>query len=234
MDPALLPRFVAPILDGRADYTKGNRFYDIRTLASMPTVRVIGNALLSFLSKLSSGYWDVFDPANGFTAIHARIVERLPLDRISPGYFFESDMLFRLGTIRAVVWDVPMDAIYGAEKSNLRIRRILGEFGRRQCVNFFKRIFYSYFLRDFSIGSVELLAGGVLLLFGVLFGVRHWLQSAASGVPSAAGTVMLAALPVILGIQLLLAFLAYDIAAVPRRPLHPSLPLPFNPGNFGE
>lgn len=223
MDPALLSRFVAPIAEGRADYTKGNRFYDIHKLSDMPTARLIGNAVLSFLSKLSTGYWDLFDPTNGYTAIHARIVERLPLERISDRYFFESDMLFRLGAMRAVVLDVPMDAAYGEEQSNLRIRAVAGEFGLKHARNFSKRIFYNYLLRDFSVGSVELLAGAALLAFGTVFGLRQWMLSAMTGQPSGAGTVMLAALPVILGIQLLLAFLAYDIATVPRRPLHPSL-----------
>lgn len=226
MDPRLLPRFVAPIADGRADYTKGNRFYDIHRLTGMPRARLIGNAVLSFLAKLSTGYWDIFDPTNGYTAIHARVVERLPLERISERYFFETDLLFRLGAVRAVVWDVPMDAVYAGERSNLRIRSVAGEFGRKHLANLGKRIFYTYYLRDFSIGSVELPAGVLLLAFGTVFGLRHWMLSAATGHPAAAGTVMLAALPVILGIQLLLAFLAYDIAAVPRRPLHPSLVRP--------
>jgi len=128
MAPELLPKFVAPIAVHDADYTKGNRFYDLANINRMPAVRILGNAVLSFLSKLSTGYWDIFDPTNGYTAIHARVLKSLPLDRISPGYFFETDMLFRMNTVRAVVVDVPMDAVYEGGSSNLRISRILGEF----------------------------------------------------------------------------------------------------------
>ena len=114
MAPADLPALVAPILEGSSDYAKGNRFAELSGLPAMPVVRMIGNAALSFVTKFSSGYWDVFDPTNGYTAIHAEVVARLPLDRIAPRYFFESDMLFRLYTVRAVVCDVPMPALYGS------------------------------------------------------------------------------------------------------------------------
>ena len=177
MDPALLPLFVAPILSGQADYTKGNRFYDLSSIARMPKVRIFGNAVLSFMSKLSTGYWHVFDPTNGYTAIEARVASRLPFDRISSRYFFESDMLFRLNTIRAVILDVPMDANYGDESSNLQISRIFHEFLLKHCRNFAKRIFYSYFLRDMSAASLELVVGLALLTFGVCFGGMHWIES---------------------------------------------------------
>lgn len=216
MDPALLPRFVAPILAGAADYTKGNRFYDLRHISRMPAKRLFGNAVLSFMSKLSSGYWDTFDPTNGYTAISADVAAMLPLDSISERYFFESDMLFRLGTFRAVVRDVPMDALYGDEVSNLRIGKVLGEFLGKHLRNFSKRVFYNYFLRDVTIASLELVAGTALMMFGVSYGGWHWWVALASGQPAATGVIMLAAMPVLLGLQLLLAFMAYDIASVPR------------------
>ncbi|MHA1113581.1 MAG: glycosyltransferase family 2 protein, partial [Alphaproteobacteria bacterium] len=113
MDPALLPRFIAPILAGEADYTKGNRFYSVANLRDMPGVRLAGNAVLSFVTKLSSGYWSIFDPTNGYTAIHATALRALDLTRVSRRYFFESDMLVQLSSVRAFVGDVPMDAVYG-------------------------------------------------------------------------------------------------------------------------
>ncbi|MDQ3288175.1 MAG: glycosyltransferase family 2 protein [Pseudomonadota bacterium] len=222
MDPALLPWFVDPILSGEADYTKGNRFFDLANIRRMPRIRIFGNAVLSFMAKLSTGYWDIFDPTNGYTAIHAEVARRLPADRISRRYFFESDLLFRLNTLRAVVVDVPMDARYGDEVSGLRISQVLGEFLIMHLRNGLKRIFYNYFLRNLSVASIELVAGSVLMLAGTLFGAYHWIGSAQTGVPTAAGTVMLAALPVILGLQFLLGFLGYDIASVPRRPIHRS------------
>lgn len=222
MDPSLLPAFVRPVLSGEADYAKGNRFYDLSQISAMPALRVFGNAALSFMAKLSTGYWDLFDPTNGYTAIHAEVARLLPEGKISKRYFFETDILFRLNTFRAVVVDVPMDAKYGDEVSNLRISRIFGEFLFKHFRNFAKRIFYNFFLRDMSIASLELVAGFFLTIFGASFGAYSWWRAANAGIEASAGTVMLSAVPVILGLQFLLAFLGYDIASVPRRTLWPS------------
>lgn len=217
MDPAILPDFIDPIARGEADYSKGNRFFDLSQIGNMPTMRIIGNAALSFMTKLSTGYWDIFDPTNGYTAIRADAARQLPFGKISNRYFFETDMLFRLNIIRAVVVDVPMDAHYGEEKSNLKISKILGEFIYKHARNFAKRIFYNYYLRDLSAASVELAVGSVLIVFGISFGGWHWLQSHGANTATPAGTVMLSAMPIILGLQLILAFVNYDIASVPRR-----------------
>ncbi|UVW30444.1 glycosyltransferase family 2 protein [Massilia sp. H6] len=220
MDGALLPNFVAPILAGEADYTKGNRFFNLERIGAMPPMRLFGNAVLSLMTKLSSGYWDLFDPTNGYTAIHADAARYLPFEKISKRYFFESDMLFRLNILGAVVSDVPMDAVYGDEVSNLKISKIVTEFFSKHVRNFGKRLFYNYYLRNMSVASIELPLGILLLAFGAVFGISHWIVSARSGVETPAGTVMLAALPVIMGVQLILAFLAHDVASVPRHPLH--------------
>src|SRR6185312_6497545 len=159
MDPSYLPALVAPILNGDADYTKGNRFFNIYTLTSMPTARLFGNAALSFISKVSSGYWDIMDPTNGYTAIHRIALQSLPLDRIERRYFFETDLLFRLSTIRAVVWDVSMPAVYGDETSNMNIFQVIVDFPGRFASRLIKRFFYMYLLRDFSIGSLEAIFG---------------------------------------------------------------------------
>ncbi|WP_242109645.1 glycosyltransferase family 2 protein [Luteimonas aquatica] len=219
MDPAQLPHLLAPLLRGEADYTKGNRFFDLAVVERMPARRLFGNAVLSFMNKASSGYWAVFDPTNGYTAIHAAALRRLPLGKLSRRYFFETDMLFRLNTIGAVVEDVPMEARYGEESSNLRISRVVGPFLFGHLRNIGKRIFYNYFLRDFSVASVQLIAGVALLLFGTVFGGYHWWQSLRTGIANPVGTVILSALSLLAGLQLLLAFLSYDMAAPVRRPL---------------
>ena len=224
MDASLIPYFIAPIVAGLADYTKGNRFYDLAGLKSMPKVRVFGNAALSLLNKLSSGYWSIFDPTNGFTAVHANVCQRLPFEKISKRYFFETDMLFRLNTLRAMVMDIPMDAKYENEVSNLRVSRIAGEFLWKHLRNFAKRIGYNYFLRDMSIASIELVLGLLLTVFGVGFGLHGWLLSAQTNVPATAGTVMIAAMPILLGMQLILSFIGHDIASVPRHAIHRLLP----------
>jgi glycosyltransferase involved in cell wall biosynthesis len=220
MDPALIARFVGPILDGSADYTKGNRFYRPESLTQMPAMRLFGNAVLSFMTKLSTGYWNLFDPTNGYTAVHTAVLSQLPLDKIAKRYFFESDMLFRLNTVRAVVVDVPMDAVYEDEESNLSISKILVPFVFGHMRNALKRLVYNYFLRDFNIASLHWVLGPTLFAFGVIFGASEWLQSTQSGVTASAGTVMLSALPIIVGVQMILSAFNFDIATVPRRPLH--------------
>jgi glycosyltransferase involved in cell wall biosynthesis len=220
MDPALIPRLVRPIRAGEADYTKGNRFWRLEDVEPMPRARVAGNAVLSFLGKFSTGYWDLFDPTNGFVAIHARVAELLPLDKIAKDWFFESDVLFRLNTVRAVVAEIPMTARYAGEQSNLHAARVVGPFLAHHVVNFGKRVFYNYWLRSFSVASIELVLGVALLAFGTAVGAWHWVTGPLRGSIATSGTVMLAALPVLIGVQLLLAFLSYDMQSQPRTPLH--------------
>ncbi len=223
MDPRLIPSFVEPILNGEADYTKGNRFYLLEEIRAMPKIRLWGNSVLSFMSKVSTGYWNLFDPTNGYTAIHAEVAKYLPYRKISKRYFFETDMLSRLNTSRAVVVDVPMHARYEDEESNLKITNIISEFFYKHLRNIVKRIFYNYYLRDLSLASFELIFGACLLFFGFCFGAYSWLDSMASGTTTSAGTVMLAALPILMGLQFILAFLGYDISRVPTQSIHKKL-----------
>jgi hypothetical protein len=132
-------------------------------------------------------------------------------------------MLFRLNTIRAVVVDVPMKAIYGDETSSLHIARVIPGFVLHHMTNFLKRIFYSHFLRSFDLASLYLLAGIPLFLFGLIYGIYRWELGNRTGVPATAGMVMLAGLPFLLGIQFSLSFFHHDLMDVPRRPLHPQL-----------
>jgi dolichol-phosphate mannosyltransferase len=219
MDPALIPRFVKALAQGQADYTKGNRFYDLESLRTMPRVRMLGNAVLSLVNKISSGYWDVMDPTNGYTAIHRTVLSHLPLEKIDRGYFFESDMLLRLYTLRAVVRDVPMTAHYGDETSNLRVGRVLFTFPFKYLRSACKRVFYSYFLRDFNAGTLQLLGATVIGGAGAAYGAAKWAMSIESGVAATSGEVMIAALPVLVGVQFLLGALQFDIQNVPRDPL---------------
>lgn len=223
MDPALILSFVSPIIAGQADYVKGNRFFDPESLNGMPFIRLFGNAVLSFLTKLSTGYWHLFDPTNGYTAIHSEVAKLLPLEKISQRYFFETDILFRLSLQGAVAHDLPMSAHYADEESNLKIGKVIPEFLAKHFKNTAKRFFYRYVLRDFSLATIEFVLGMVLLVFGLAYGATHWYASVQTGTPATAGSVMIAALPLLTGIQFLLAFFNYDILAVPKRALHPAL-----------
>lgn len=216
MDPDQMTSLLAPLLDGTADFAKGNRFSSLEDLEQMPKVRIFGNAILSLLSKFSSGYWNLTDPTNGYIAISRQTLQRVSLQKLSKGFFFESDMLFRLSLIRAVVQDVPMPAIYGHENSSLKIRRVIGHFLYRHCVNLLKRILYNYYLREWNVASIELPMGLLLFSGGVFLGISSWSSASAAGLPATSGQVMLAAVPIILGFQLILAFISFDVAATPR------------------
>ena len=124
-------------------------------------------------------------------------------------------MLFRLGIIGAVVKDVPMDAAYGSEVSGISIPKVIPEFFAKHMINTCKRIYFNYFLQDFGLTSLQFLLGKILLWFGLIFGGMHWYESSVSGVPASAGTVVLAALPIILGSQFIISFLNFDIRNFP-------------------
>ena len=222
MPPSLIPSLVKPLIEGEADYAKGNRFQSLSSVAQMPKGRLLGNFVLSFASKLSSGYWDIFDPTNGFTAIHAATAERLPMNNISDRFYFESDMLFHLGLLRAVVKDIPMNAQYGDEVSSISIPKVMPEFAFKHYINTWRRIFVTYFLRETNIATLQLILGTCLFLFGITFGTINWVASDTSGITASAGTVILSALPIIIGSQLIISFLSFDTRNVPKIPIQTS------------
>ncbi|HLY67234.1 MAG TPA: glycosyltransferase family 2 protein, partial [Chloroflexota bacterium] len=197
------------------------RFTSISHLQTMPSVRVLGNAALSLAAKVSTGYWNIFDPTNGYTAIESQVAGMVIEKRVSRRFFFETDLLYHLGTLRAVVRDVPMPARYGGEVSNLRIGAIVGPFALKHIRNFLQRVLGQYFVRDFSAASLELVFGLVFILFGIGYALHYMAVPHAHA--ASAGVVMAAALPVILGAQLLMQALNFDVLNVPSRPIHPYL-----------
>jgi glycosyltransferase involved in cell wall biosynthesis len=225
MDPLLIPQFLQPIIEGTADFAKGNRFFDPDSVRTMPAARLFGNAMLSFLTKLSSGYWNLFDPTNGFIAWDCRLLAMLPLNKIAARYFFESDLLFRISLFRAKGVDIPMIAVYGAEKSNLDETEVIIPFLLGNLRNFAKRICYNYFLRDFNVASLQLVLGLMLSLFGFCYGLAYW----GMNTPATAGRVMIAALPLLTGVFLLLSFVNFDIQQIPREPISPRLGRRYSP-----
>lgn len=220
MDPKLLPKFTAPIISEIADYTKGNRFTRVDHVKKMPGIRIFGNASLSLISKISSGYWKIFDPTNGYTALNLSLLDFIEIDKVSQRYFFESDLLFRLGLARAVVLDIPMESKYEDEVSNLKISNVTFEFALKHLRNFAKRIIYQYFILDLNIASIELIIGTFFLLFGIVYGVSSWVHSYLNNILTSTGEIMLAALPIILGFQLILNFISFDIGKEPTIPLN--------------
>jgi glycosyltransferase involved in cell wall biosynthesis len=228
MNPAGLTALIEPIRRGDADYVKGNRFLHGHALAQMPWVRRVGNIGLSFMAKVASGYWSIFDPNNGYLALHAAVLPLIDSTRIHKRFFFENSMLLELGLSRAVVRDAYLPARYGEKASHLSETKALVEFPPLLLRGLLRRIVLQYFVRDFTAVSLFILGGLAASGFGFGWGVYHWWLSANTDVTASTGTVMVAVLPLILGIQLLLQALVMDVQNAPREPIHlsqrPSVP----------
>jgi hypothetical protein len=214
MDPELLGRLVQPVVDGRCDYAKGNRF--LLGLARMPRLRLIGNFVLTFVTKLASGYWHIFDPQNGYLAIHASALRLLDLDRLARRYFFENDMLIHLNVFSVRVMDVSMPARYGAERSSMRISRVLLSFPFHFARGYWYRFYRKHMLRDFTPVAMFMLSGLPLLAFGAIFGAYQWAVASMHQRYASTGTVMLSVLPLLVGFELVLQALVLEIKDTPR------------------
>lgn len=219
MDVSRIPDLLMPLIQGKADYAKGNRFRDFAALQQMPLVRRIGNMGLGFISKAATGYWNLFDPTNGFLAIRAETLAQLPLDKIDRTYYFETSMLANLYLLGAVVKDIPMPARYKGEASSLVIHRVLFEFPLKLFGTLLRRILLKSFIYDFSMASIYILTGLPLLLFGLVFGSVKWIQYVQLGIAAPTGTVILPTLSVLLSIQFLLSAIEIDLRSVPQEPL---------------
>jgi dolichol-phosphate mannosyltransferase len=221
MNPCMLNRLLQPLREGLVDYAKGSRFFHFKELQDMPLLRRLGNSGLTFLLKAASGYWDVSDPTNGYIAIRRETLELLDFDKLDRRYFFESSMLIQLGILKAVVEDIPMPARYGEETSSLRIHHAVLTFPLKLLVGLCRRIYWRYFFYTINIVSIFLFVGLLMIAFGVSYGGYFWYVGAKNHELQSAGTVLLAALPCILGFQLVLSAVILDVQDVPRRPLSP-------------
>ncbi len=216
MDTTFLPNLLKPIITGKAEMAKGNRFRDLNALKKMPMTRRIGNLMLSFLTKIATGYWNNFDPNNGFLAIKVSSLKRVDLSKLSNRYFFETSLIAQLYFLKARIKDVAMPAIYASEKSSMVVWKMPLIFSSQLVKVFFKRIAKEYFLYDFNIASVYLLFGVPLFLFGIIFGMFEWIYYASRNTLAPTGTIMIVTLSVILGFQLLLQAIQYDIFNAPK------------------
>ncbi|SHF56864.1 Glycosyltransferase involved in cell wall bisynthesis [Arenibacter palladensis] len=216
MDLGYLPELLDPLIANKCDVAKGNRFRDLRALRSMPLARRIGNLGLSFLIKSATGYWHNFDPTNGFLALKTDVVKKLDFSKLANRYYFETSLLSQLYFEKAAIKDVAMPAIYGEEKSSMKIWQMPFVFGARLTSTFVKRIVKEYFLYDFNIGSVYLLFGFPLFMFGLIFGITEWIYYASINTFAPTGTIMIVTLSIILGFQLILQAIQYDIINAPK------------------
>lgn len=213
MDSRYIPPMIRILESGEADFVKGNRFFDRNHLRQMPAARRIGNLGMGFLIKGASGYWSISDPTNGYFAIRTSTLQRADLNRLSERFFFESSLLIELYYAGARIREIPMPAIYANEKSNLSITKTLLTFPPKLITATVRRLWLRYFVYDFNINSLYLLTGTPLFLFGLIYGIVKWIHYASLGIAAPTGTIMLAVLPVVLGLQILLASIQYDMTS---------------------
>jgi glycosyltransferase involved in cell wall biosynthesis len=220
MDPRHLPRLIAPIVQGRADYCKGNRFAPARLMPSgssplalktMPPARRAGNMAFSVLHKAATGYWGIGDPANGYTAIHARALERIGLEALADCFFFETDMLFRLNLVDAVVADVALPACYPGSGSSLSLRRVAPRFAVMTASRLVRRLRMKYFAGAWNPGSVKLAGAMAMLALATGLAGSRWVGAWPT---TGAALACLA-----LGLALLAAAGRYDARKIAREPL---------------
>jgi glycosyltransferase involved in cell wall biosynthesis len=215
MDPDFLPALLDPICDDDYDFTKADRFFGFDSFSGMPRHRIVGNVVVGFLAKASTGYWNLFDPLNGYTAVRTEALRRLPLDRVRADYAFECDILVYLNTIRARGKDVPVPAIYGDERSGIRLFREARKLLWAMFRGFWRRIIWKYVLWSFSPVAIFLFAGLALVGWGVGFGA--WVVYESLGAPEAStATVLMSVAPLLVGINLLIVATVLDILEAPR------------------
>jgi glycosyltransferase involved in cell wall biosynthesis len=214
MDPQYLPALLDPIIDDGFGFTKANRFFSRSSFVGMPRHRVFGNIVLSFLTKLASGYWHLFDPQNGYTAITKESLARLPLDDIATGYEFENDLLINLNIENIRACDVSVPARYGTEVSGIRLRQVIPAIGWLLFRGFWKRMIWKYTVRSFSPIALFFFAGLALVTWGVGFGIWVIAQTIGPAVATT-GTVILSVVPFLIGVQLLISALVLDIQESP-------------------
>jgi glycosyltransferase involved in cell wall biosynthesis len=217
MDPAYLPALLDRVTRDGYGFAKANRFFAPESFEGMPRHRVFGNIVLSFMTKLASGYWNLFDPQNGYTAIRTEVLRRVPLERVSRRYSFENDLLIHLNILQIGAVDVPIPAVYADEVSSIRLSKVVPELLNLFMRGFWRRIWYRYVLWSFSPIALLLVLGLVLFGMGTLVALWVCFQIASSVIATAA-TVMLAALPLMIGTQMLISALQLDIQAAPSQP----------------
>ena len=216
MNPEHVHELLDPLIHDGYAYAKGNRFLDNTQLKEMPTHRLVGNYALTFMTKLASGYWHVFDPQNGFVAVKAEALRRMDLDHLAKRYFFENDMLVHLNIFGVRVKDVAIPARYGDEKSSMSISKVLITFPYYLWRRFWYRIYQKDVLRDFSPVALFWVTGLSLFTWGFLFGAYTWGKSTFLHQIASTGTVMLSVLPLVLGFELILQAIILEIKESPR------------------
>ena len=215
MDPKLIPALISPIQLGHADAVKGNRFSSLDDLISMPPIRKIGNLGLSFLNKISTGYWELFDPTNGFIAFKADRLKEVRFEKADSRYFFESDLLFQSSLSKICFSQIAMKSQYGKEISSLNPSSKIFIFLIFHLINFFKRIIYQYFLLDFNIGSLEIIGFLISSTLLCIISIKTYYDGIFLSELASPGEANLISILAIISMQLLIGFFYFDATQQP-------------------
>ena len=211
MDPSDLEKLALPVAQGEVDYAKANRLFTGQAWEVIPRYRYLGNAMLSLLTKIASGYWHVADSQSGYTAISLEYLELLDLDRIYPRYGFPNDMLVHLNVWNARVRDYPSRPIYGVgERSGIRLRKVVPSISWLLVKGFFWRMREKYVIRDFHPLVFFYMLGILMGLLGLALGVSEVVLRILGNHITAA-TVVLVALLLIFGSQFTLFAMWFDM-----------------------
>ena len=211
MDPADLAALVAPVARGELDYTKANRLFTGKAWDLMPHTRYLGNAVLSLLTKIASGYWHVADSQSGYTAISKEMVNDLDLDRVYTGYGFPNDLLVHLNVWNARVRDFPSRPVYGiGERSGIRYHRVVPRISWLLVKGFFWRLKEKYVIRDFHPLVFFYAFGFIGIVTGLVLGLVE-LGFRLAGNAVSVGTVVLIALLLVSGVQFTLFAMWFDM-----------------------
>jgi glycosyltransferase involved in cell wall biosynthesis len=211
MDPKELERIASPVARGEVDYAKANRLVSGEAWRVMPRSRYLGGAVLSFLTKIASGYWHVADSQSGYTAARCDMLEQLDLERVYPRYGFPNDMLVHLNVWNARVRDIPARPVYGVgERSGIKLRTVVPRISWLLVKGFFWRMREKYVIRDFHPLVLFYLLGFVMTFFGLGLGIAEVVLRIMGNAVSV-GTVVLVALLLIFGSQFTLFAMWFDM-----------------------
>ena len=215
MNPCLIPKLIDPLLKGSSELTKGNRFTSPKSIRKMPPIRIIGNIGLGFITKLSTGYWELFDPTNGFIALRSEVLKEISLEKVDNGYFFETDLLFRCSLSNIFISEIAMEAVYENEKSNLNPLKEFFRFFYKHINIFIKRLTYQYFLLDFNPGSLSLCLAFLLGIFSLFIGIRSFTFYRQLNLETPLGIQILFLATSLICNQFILSFIYYDVSQKP-------------------
>jgi len=211
MDPKYMPDLLDPLVEQGYDYAKGNRFYSRAALQGMPRHRIFGSIILTFMTRIASGYWNMFDSQNGYYVLGERALRQIDFDALTKGYPLENDMLINLNILGLRTKDVPIPAKYGTEVSSMKLAKIIPQFSIFLFKGFFRRIWRKYVIQGLHPVAIFMFFGSLLFIWGLGFGIWIWATTAQTGVAATTGTVMLSVLPLLMGFELLLWAFVLDV-----------------------